>query len=168
MIDGYVYSVAASADVVVVGTGSQEKAVLVFDMTNGRLLRSFGLRGSGEGRLSTCLGIRFTPDGGHILIAEENGRLSQFSLIGAFVRCIGSDTLADPGDVDFAANGDILVADRCHDSVFVFSREDGSFLRTCGWQGLQPGCFKYPTALAMHGGKLYVLDQGGERVQVFN
>lgn len=141
----------------------------MFDVSTGRLIRSFGEVGPAVGQLSGCFGVRFSQDGGHILIAEsENKRLSKFTLAGDFTRCIGVGTLTGPFDVDFAPNGDIIVADFNSHLLFAFAPDGSSLLYTCGGEGDAPRKFRKPVALAMQGGKIYVLDNASARVQVFS
>lgn len=166
VIDGGVMGIAANADALAVGLYG---AVSVFDIVNGDLIRSFGVHGSEEGDMNSCFGLRFTPDGGHILIADAgNCVVSLFTLTGTFVRCIGVDAVKSPVDVDVATNGDILVVDESIHRIFVFSSDGFALLRSFGAEGETPGLFKYPAALAIHRSQLYVLDSFSARVQAFN
>lgn len=161
-----VLGIVASADVIVAGTSSGR--VVVFDMPSGDLILSFGTPGTTAGRLNGCSGVRLTPDGHHVLIAEHwNRRLSLFTLTGEFVRCIGEDALNQPNDVDFATNGDVLVADKGNNRICVYSPDGSALLRSFGSQGDAAGEFKSPFSLAVHGGQLYVLEYDAARVQVF-
>lgn len=170
VIETNVFGVAASADMIVVTTGRGTKRVWVFDFASGDLIRSFGEKGEAKGQLLAPRGVRFTPDGGHIIIAEEsedNNRLSEFTLTGAFVRCVGVGTLNGPYDVDFAPNGDILVADSRNSRVCVFSPDGSTLLRAFGAEGDAAGQFKSPRGLAVHESQLYVIEQNNSRLQVF-
>lgn len=169
VLDGDVIAVAASADMFAVCVWSDAAPqLLLFDVVSGTLIRSFGLEGPGEGRLSGNEGCRFTPDGCHILIAERNNnRLSLFTLTGDFVRCVGTGCLSSPTDVDFAPNGDILVVDSLNHRICVFSSDGSTLLRTIGGQGTGVGQLLYPYTLAVYGDALYVLDRTSARVQVF-
>lgn len=175
VILGTICGLAANTDMIVVGVWDRSspaggKQVLMFDFVSGDLLRSFGVKGTAEGQLHGIVGIRFTPDDRHIILAETDGnRLSLFTLTGDFVRCIGVGTLSAPWDVDFATNGDILVADSSNHRICVFSPDGSTLLRAFGSEGSsEPGTFKHPIALAMHAGQLYVLDWKSARVQVFS
>lgn len=168
VIDGKVVGVAASADVIAVGVQRQPKRVILFSIASGAPIRSFGDKGMAEGELSGIRSLRFSPDGGHLIVTEsKNNRLSLFTLSGVFVRCIGVGTLFGPLDTDFSPTGDILVADFGNDRVCVFCA-DGALLRTFGKSGTIPGKFQCPMALGVHGGHLYVLDNESARVQVFS
>lgn len=121
------------------------------------------------GELCGSCGIRFSPDGGHILVAESsNKRLSLFTLAGEFVRRVGVPTLKFPTDVDFAPSGDMVVVDQEKHRVSLFPPDGSTMIRTFGSEGSSPGQFLRPTALAMQGGLLYVLDLASARVQVFH
>lgn len=170
LIEAMAYCIAASVEMIAVGTWSDMKPVLIFDVLSGGLIRVFGVKGPAVGQLSGPSGIRFTPDGEHLLISEHsNDRLSLFTLTGKFVACGGVGTLNRPSDVDFASNGDILVADWFRHRVCVFSPDGGDLLRTFGSEEETSTVnFKYPTALAMHGGQLFLLDGESEQVQVFD
>lgn len=163
LIGKEVWGVAANADFIAATT---EVKVFVFRTDNGDLIRSLG----GEGQLSGCNGIRFTPSGRHIVVAESiNDRLSEFDVdTGEPVRHFGfGDSRGHPYDVEFSSNGEIVVSEQTKTScsICVFS-SDGSCLRSFGGSGSSPGMFKFPIALAVHGDKLFVLD--GTRVHVFN
>lgn len=161
-----VNGIAAAADMIAVSTNSE---VFLFDVVTGDLTRAFGEEGEAEGQLCGCYGLRFTPDGGHILIAEmSNDRLSLFTVTGAFVRCLGVGTLCSPYDVDIASSGDFLVADEHNNMILVLSPDGSTLLQTFGGDGYAPGEFQCPTALAMYGNQLYVLDNASARVQVFS
>lgn len=169
VIHGDVVSLAAHGDVMVVNVFGLVR-VWLYQLSSGDLIRSFAESGSAEGQLTGNIGVRFTPDGNHILIVEEdNGRLSLFTLTGAFVRCIGVGTLLTPSDVDLALNGDILVADGGNCRVCVFS-PDGALLRTFGCEGTGPGQVEAPSALQVYDGQVYALlaDLGVPRLQVFS
>lgn len=169
-IEGQVIGLAASVDLIAVCTYFGQ--VHLFDVVSGDLVRSFSERGDAEGQLFGCLGFRFTPDGSKLLIAEYNNkRLSLFSLTGELVRCIGAGgALKGPRDVDFAPNGDILVADADarNQHICVFSSDGSTLLRSFGVRGDGPGQFQAPGALAITRGELYVVDEDSTRVQVFN
>lgn len=168
VIDGHPLSITASRDVIVVGTQSLARRMFVFDTSSGEFVRSFGESGDAQGELSDPFGIRFMPYGGHILIAECNAnRLSLFTTTGDFVRCIGVGELNGPSDIDFAPNGDILVAEWENNRICVLSPDGSTVLRTLGSKGDSPGQFRSPCTLAMHRGRLYVLDGESARLQVF-
>ena len=175
VIETQIYGIAANADLILVVkyNGTSNNRIMMFDVVTGACIRAFGDYGDAPGQLMrNCFGIRFTPDSRHITLAESNGRgrgrLSVFTLAGEFVRCILVSELKDAGDVEFAANGDIIVCDGSpKHRICVYSADSSTLLRQWGGYGDADGEFKLPAALAMCGGQLYVLDQYTKRVQVF-
>ena len=59
------------------------------------------------------------------------------------------------------------MADYGNHRICVFSADGSMLLRSWGSEGTGDGQFKYPTALAVRGSRLYVLDNSSPRVQVF-
>ena len=175
VINDYIWSIAANAELIVVGKwdGTSNGRIMMFDAASGALARAFCDYGKAPGQLMMfCEGIRFTPDSRHIVVAESDGvgigRLSMFTLAGEFVRCIGEGELEGAGDVEFAANGDVIVCDRGAHRVCVYCADSNTMLRQWGDEDdAADGDYLCPTALAMCGGQLYVLDEATKRVQVF-
>lgn len=164
-----VWSVASSSCFIAMGLfdASRGDQLFLLSWPSGEFVRSFGPPGAHPGQLDGCIGMRFTPDGARIVIAEQtNNRVSMFSLEGVLMRIFLSDVLY-PRDVEFAPNGDLIVADYGHNLIKVYSMAPGegppTLLRTFGKEcGLD-----LPTALALHNRKRYVLCQGAPRVEVF-
>ncbi len=86
---------------------------------------------------------------------------------GGFVKHVCACMTAQCSDVQFAPNGELLVADRSNHRVCVFSTDGDTLLLTWGTNGSADGQFKFPAALALVDSKLFVLDGSGPRVQVF-
>ncbi len=152
-----VRSVALHADLLAVGTGPP--SIELLNYRTGAHIRSIEPNQIG----GYCTGMRFTPDGKFIIAAEYRKlRLSMFRVEDcSFVKWIGENLVADDNkDVQFAPNGDLLVADRDNHRVCVFSTESGELLRSWGTEGT-------PVALTMVGTKLFVLDCDNTSVQVF-
>lgn len=142
--------------------------MLVVDYRTGELIRSLVEIGPGDGCITAVVGLRFLPDGAHIIIADdERCRVSVFALTGEFITCIGVGVLDHPFDVDIASNGDIVVADAFNDRICVFARAGYALLRTFGSEGTGPAEFHRPATIAVQGNHLYVLDLDSIRVQVF-
>lgn len=152
--------VTASSALIVIGTVA---GVLVFDMPSRALLRSF------RDNMVDCLSLRITPDGGHILLAENCGsyypdQLSLVTLTGECVRIVGDCVLSRAADIELASNGDIVVADS---GICVFSSDGATLLRSFGYNREESNFVHFPVALAVHGEVLYVLDWTSTEVLVF-
>ena len=168
-----IYGIACNDELIVVtkygGTTGTPNCVLLFNYSTGELLRQFAALGSGDGQIGYPAGVRFTPDNQHIIVVDTdyNNRLGMFTVEGVFVKHIGVGVLGGPCDVDFTADGRIIVADWWNNRVCVFAA-DGVMTSSWGTEGSSDGQFKRPTALAVSGDKLLVLDAYTARVQVFD
>ncbi len=162
-------SIAVHGDMVAVGT--RDATVVLLSYSTGGIIRTFGTCGAGHGNIGTATqGLRFTLDGVYILVAEyDNKRLSKFRVPdGAFVDFYCEGQVSDGfKDVEIAPSGEVIVADYSAHRVCVFSAVGRTLLRTWGTEGTADGQFNCPTALALVGIKLFVLDSGSARVQVF-
>jgi hypothetical protein len=165
----YAWAIALHGDVLAVGTDIGTIELLSY--ASGALIRSISVIGSGPDRMGDrCAGLRFTPDGRFVVAAEQdNKRLSMFRASdGGFAKHIGAGVLANGNkDVQFAQNGELLVADFYNHRVCVLNADGDTLLRTWGTHGSADGQFKLPTALALVDSKLFVLDFNSARVQVF-
>ena len=175
VINDFIWGIAANAELIVVGKYDcrSNSRIMMFDAVTGAFVRAFGDYGDAPGQLMMlCNGIRFTPDSCHIIVAEsdgleEGGRPSVFTLTGEFVRCIGEGEPTAAADVEVTNKGDIIVCDGWADRICVYSADGSTLLRQWGGEGDADGAFTGPTALAICGGQLYVLDEHSKRVQVF-
>ena len=172
IINDSVWSIATNNEIIVVGKlrATSNGRLIVFDANTGVYIRAFADFGSAPGQVRHCQGIRFMPDGHHIIVAEgekPNYRLSVFTLAGEFVRCIGEGVLQQARDVEFSDAGEFIVADAIPVHRIVVFAPDGTLLREWGSHGDEDGLFATPDALAYHAGQLYVMDCDSQRVQVF-
>ena len=176
VIDDPIRGIAANTELIVVAkcAGACNGRIMLFDAVTGAFARAFGCHGDSPGQLlEYCNGIRFTPDGSHIVVAESDfdegcGRLSLFTVAGEYVKCFGEED--DQGalcDIECVDRRTVAVSDYHCNRVCVYSVDGGTLLRQWGDWGDADGKFKTPTALATCGGQLYVLDEKSKRVQVF-
>lgn len=169
--DGFPFSLTVHEDKVAVAKacGTANKVVML-SLATGKVTKKWGAAGKEPGQLGDkCEGIRFSPDGSLLVIAErDEKRASMFTCEGVFVRCIGVGVLGGYSvDVDFTSAGEVVVADMEHNCIRVFSPDGAVLVRSFGTRGALDGQFSYPTALAVAGTHLYVLEFGQSRVQVF-
>ena len=124
-------------------------------------------------------------DNGLIYVADTwNHRVVVFDPQGAMVREPGQrgvqvDTMDSPDpNVDTGrfygprgvavSNGEIYITDTGNERVQVFAA-DGTFLRTFGGTGTEPGKLKEPTGIAIGpDGNVYVADSENARISVFS
>ena len=173
-----IWGIAASETLIAVAKAdcTSKQRIMLFDAVTGLFVSAFGDYGNAPGQvMKFCRGVRFTPDGQNLVVAEADGsgacRVSMFTIAGELVQCIGQGELKRPTDVEFAGNGDLLVCDAPlggRHRVCVYSGNGGLLLRQ--WGGVESdaeGKFRNPAAMAMRGSQLYVLDCDSARVQVF-
>jgi len=171
VINEGVQGVAMHGDVVAVGKSVHDtpNRIMLFSYTSGALLSQFGAFGSGEGQYQYVTGLQFTADGKHLIIADyTNNCVSLTTVKGVFVRFIGGGVLGGGHkDVTFNSAGEVVVTEYTNNRVCVFSQSDGTLLRT--WRANRTGNsgINKPMALATSRNRLYVLDEHGARVQVF-
>jgi hypothetical protein len=160
---------AVHGDVVAVGKsfgrlGRSDNRIMLFSYTSGAPLSQFGDWGSMDGQYRCVSAITFTSDGKYLAIYDQgNKRVTLTTVGGRFVKHYDAGQ-GGFNNVAFNNTGDIVVTDSYNHRVCVFSRDDGTLLRT--W-GAHNGEFKYPIALAVVRNWLYVLDEGNARVEVF-
>jgi sugar lactone lactonase YvrE len=148
--------------------------VLEFDAA-GKLIKSFG-----AGTMLFPHNLVIDRDGniwvtdgrGHQIIKfDQNGKIL-LTLGKKGVPGDGQDTFNQPSAVAFAPNGDIFVADghggNSNARVVKFSK-DGTFIKTWGQKGTEPGNFDTPHCIAFDSaGRLFVGDRANNRIQIFD
>lgn len=165
----------AATEALVATSSADPPAVHLFRYADAALLRTLkpSCASVGEGSYLNSFppGLRFSPDGEHLLVVHYtlDGPLSVFTAAGDHIKSTCWPAFNNPYDVDFASNGDVIVASWCGHTVSVLSSISGGFslLRTFGGQSPGPGGFSSPAALAVASGKLYVMDYKRPHVQVF-
>ena len=76
---------------------------------------------------------------------------------------------AGPTDMTFVPNGDVFVSDGYGNRRVVHFDKQGRFVKAWGEEGIEPGQFALPHAIAADSkGLLYVADRNNARIQVFN
>ena len=140
---------------------------------NGKMLRSFGIKGSGHGQFNWPYGV--TVDGkGNILVADTlNYQIQKFTAGGQFLTAVGE---ADSGPMQFCCPTDIAfntisnkvyVVDNGNHHIQVLN-SDLTFSSTFGKEGNGKGQFSSPCGVACDStGNVYVADTANHRIQVF-
>ena len=150
---------------------TNNKRVVVFD-TGGNLLFSFGEDGSGKGQFKFPYGIS-TDEQGRVFVADlYNGNISIFDEKGKFIDYFAQKTLTDKKISSPAAlriiDKKVYITDIQTNKAYVFDL-DGKLLLEVGKPGTEQGEFNAPNAItADEEGKIYVVDTGNQRVQIFD
>jgi DNA-binding beta-propeller fold protein YncE len=147
--------------------------LLKFDKT-GKLLKSVGQKGSGDGEFNNPLGL--TVVGDEVIVCDHtNHRLQVFTSDLVFVRQIGSPGKGNrqflrPVDVTHDENGNLYVTDNGNNRVRIFNVQ-GNFLRILIPPGriAQPFGITYSRNLVyitqgMENGKVHVYHKNGSEV----
>ena len=140
--------------------------------TDGELLGTWGVAGSGDGELNGPSGIAFDSDDNLYVAEQNNHRVQKFSRAGEFLGGWGSfgdgpGEFNMPWGVALDSDGNVYVGDWRNDRVQKFS-PDGCHLASFGEPGEGEGQLRRPAGVAVDGnGNVYVADWGNERVQVF-
>ena len=134
-------------------TDYEDNTLLKFDET-GKLLKSVGQKGSGEGEFDGPAGM--TVVGDEVIVCDRNNhRLQVFTSDLVFVRQIGSQgkgnkQVLQPLDVTHDEDGNLYVTDRGNNCVQVFDI-NGKFLHNN--ITMAPGCI---TGITYHQGLVYI------------
>ena len=151
---------------------SGKHCITIIDPTNGRKIRSFGQRGSGQVQFDTQRGVAVTQDGRIIVVEWYNHHLQVLTAEGAFIAKVGSQgsqplQFDRPWDVAVDHNGRIFVTDNGNYRVQVLNA-DLTYSHCFGSKGAQPGEFADLRSLAIDAdGMVYVADRVNNRVQKF-
>ena len=73
-----------------------------------------------------------------------------------------------PSDVAVAPDGSFYVSDGYRNNRIMKFAPDGKFLFQWGTKGKGPGQLDLPHAIAFASGRVYVVDRGNKRIQVFD
>ena len=153
-------------------TELSKHCITIIDPTNGRKIRSFGQRGSGQVQFNNPVGVAVTQDGRIVVAENGNHRLQVLTAEGAFIATVGSQgsqplQFKKPWYVAVDHNGKVFVADTANNRVQVLNA-DLTYSHCFGSKGAQPGEFNFPCGITIDAdGMVYVADSGNNRVQKF-
>ena len=141
---------------------------------SGNLIRRWGTTGSGPGQLLFPRGIALDADG-TLWVSDSrrsNGIVQHFTATGTYLGGFGThgtglDQINQAGDVVVDANY-VYVADTNANRVKIFTKS-GTYVGSTPGGGKTPGRMLQPIGMDMTAaGRIYVAEQGGERVQEFS
>jgi DNA-binding beta-propeller fold protein YncE len=113
--------------------------------------------------LDKPLGVAVDALGNLYVGNDGRDNVEVYSPAGDRIATIGSGLLRMPNDLAIDASGDLYVVDSRSHRVRVFDTSTGMLLREIG-----EGVVRFPVAVAVGGGEVYVGDQGNAQVQVFD
>lgn len=145
---------------------------LVFNKEDGRLLFTFGKRGSEKGNFNYPTNI-FVDKAGLLYITDSmNFRVEVFDRDGKFISEFGrygdgSGDFSKPKGVAVDSDGNIYVVDAQFDNVQIFNK-GGQLLLGFGKTGRRKGEMLLPSGIFIdEKDKIYVADSYNNRVQIF-
>ena len=148
--------------------------VLVFD-AKGKFLRSWG-----DGLFPGAHGLRIDWQNNVWTTDRKLHVVRKFTRSGELLMTLGSTgvpgdndsrvALNGPADVVIGPNGDIFVADgESTNTRIVKYSTDGTFLKSWGTKGSEPGQLMTPHSIVMDArGRLLVANRGNKRVEIFD
>ena len=159
-------AIAADGTIYVTDSNNQRIQVLSKD---GAMLRMFG----SSAQFSYPRGIAVDPVDGTLWVADSVKRkITQWNPTGTLIRTLpipvgtADNQLSRPFGI-VADTERIYVADTPTHKVKVF-RKNGGFVTKIGARGTGSGRLIEPGGLALHNGRLFVCEEGNERISVFN
>ncbi len=150
---------------------SKAHRIVVFDVKTGQTVKTFGKRGGAEGEFAFPSALAIDRDGNLLVVDQINTRIQVFSADGEFVQTFGEQgvgfgNFVRPKDVAVDEAGLIYATDGAFSNVQIFN-EDFDLLTFVGTGGPNPGQFQGAAGVAARGDRFAVVDQLGNRVQVF-
>ncbi len=144
---------------------SEHNRVLKFSATGVPVL-SFGDFNWGEGQLRDPVKVEVSRDDLVYVTDQGSRQVVVFDYYGNFVTRFGEDVLEKPNGLTWSDDGKLFVVDSGRDRVVVFNAQH---VRVYAWggSGNRYGAFRAPSDVAVVKDRIYVLDAGNSRVQVF-
>ncbi|MEK6750512.1 MAG: 6-bladed beta-propeller [Pseudomonadota bacterium] len=154
-------------------TDTQQRAVVMFDIPNKRF-KLFGTEGPGS--LQKPLGIAISKAREVYVVDATAKRVMVYDWDGKFVRSLGDKfALHRPAGIALDPEGqrcyviDVGGVDSDAHRIVVLDSHSGAVLTHIGKRGNGEGEFNLPLQISIdHDGRLYVVDSGNFRIQVFD
>lgn len=150
---------------------SKQHRIAVFEIATGKLLKTFGKPGGGEGEFYFPTSVAFSKQGELCVVDQMNARVVIFTQEGEFVDAFGESgasfgKFVRPKDIALDDDGLIYVTDAAFSNVQIFGN-DLRLLTFVGANGTNPGQFQIASGIATRGDEFAVVDQLNHRVQLF-
>jgi DNA-binding beta-propeller fold protein YncE len=147
---------------------------VVVSNKRGKVLFTFGKKGSGKGQMLFPLGI-FVDSAGNVYLADSgNHRIQIFDPFGKYKAEINIPPFegipADPTDLTVDESGNrIFIVDNNNHHILVYDLNSLALIDTYGTPGIEKRQFRYPFLISSDkDGYLYIVDVINTRVQVLN
>jgi DNA-binding beta-propeller fold protein YncE/tetratricopeptide (TPR) repeat protein len=139
--------------------------------TGGKLLRTVGRRGKGDGEFYYPSALEVHR--GDLYVADTgNSRIQVLDGSGKFIRSFsgagaGKGELDSPVDLAFDQKNRLYIADEGLNKI-VKTDSEGNFISEFGSEGSGPGRLDRPKGLFVIGDEVYVLNSENNRIEVFD
>lgn len=164
--------IAVSKSGIIYLTDRSNNRIVSFN-SKGKLLQSFGKRGSKNGEFNKPRGIAIAKNGNIYITDSGNDRVQVFNEEGHFLFSFGDGEsgrgdLKAPKGIEIDSQERVVIADSGNKSICFFTL-DGIFLGRYGADGKEIGQFEKPSGIAVDKeDNIYVSDEKTARVQVFD
>ncbi|HEY3381069.1 MAG TPA: 6-bladed beta-propeller [Vicinamibacterales bacterium] len=152
---------------------SRRHALLVFELSSGRLLRTVGRRGTGLGEFNFPTGVASGPDGRVYVTDTMNCRVEVFDVDLHVIASFGSlgvrpGQFRRPKGIAVDAENVVYVVDSDFNNFQMFTT-DGQPLMWVGELGERPGQMQLPAGIAVDRARRLILvsEQVNKRIQLF-
>ena len=156
------------------GVDSDSHRVLIIDGSSGKLIRSIGRRGTGDGEFNLPRDIHLGHNGLLYVTDGGNFRVQAFTQEGQFVRKWGEPgrrlgQFSRPKGISIDNDGNVYVVDAAFGNFQIFNA-DGALLMFVGDRSTTPEPAKYmlPAGIDVdEDGRIYMIDQFFRKLDVF-
>ncbi|XP_033112936.1 tripartite motif-containing protein 2-like, partial [Anneissia japonica] len=159
-----------TSNVLYAASGWSNSCVYMFDMNNGKTIKTIGLQGTKEGQMSYVTDVTLTNQG-HLLVLEySNSRLQLFNNEGRFIK-----VLVEAGDEDGKVNSPSAIVVDEDDNIIISSQQklqlfssDGNFIKRIDKPEDRINDPRGLSIISYHPRRLAVANRGDKTVKIFN
>lgn len=120
---------------------------------------------AGQGKLTNPQGLTVDAHGNLYVADQGSGRVCVYDDFGTFDKLIGAGALSGPADLAVLGN-EIYICDQTQSQILCYSLK-GELLWKQGTPGVLKGELGTPAGVAATPFRLYVIEKGNDRLQVF-
>ena len=171
-IPGDPYGLSIFGNRLAVGNSSSDHNwVRIYDL-NGSLIKQFGSEGNGQGEFNRPFNVAYDDNGSLWVTDYGNHRIQVFDQNGTFVKRFGeyvpvSPALSSPSDFAYDLDS-FYISDSGNNRLVVFEDFTGNYTRTIAKSGSGLTNVSNPRGITLaNNGRIYVVDRGNNRIQVY-
>jgi len=156
------------------GISSRNHRVVIFDARSGEHIKTFGVRGTGDGEFNMPLQATVNRDGNLYIVDSANFRVQIFDADGNFKSSFGEvgrrmGQFSRPKGIADDPEGNIYVTDAAFSNVQIFT-SDGDLLMFFGGRTNfnEPSSFMLMAGMDVdEDGRIYIVDQFFRKIEVY-